>query len=240
MDHIRRTPGWHGLGWPHADDAGGEPGRPRPPRGRLRRTPRLHVHGPRARSRRRHRVRLHLPDRRRRASTRAAAPGCARTWRRWTPVLYEAVRSWLAAAWPFHRVDYAPRVTYAQGPAGRRVHRRPARLAAGDLPAGARPGPRGRPRGRGDHQAHRPAVLRPGGQHLRAARREGPRQRVPLRRRDRPRPRGDHHRRPRQQDRPDRRRSAGTSRSTSPPCCAMFRQIIANNRAGGWRKLKGG
>ena len=29
------------------------------------------------------------------------------------------------------------------------------------------------------------------------------------------------------------------SRSTSAPCSTMFRQIIANNRAGGWRKLKG-
>ncbi len=31
-------------------------------------------------------------------------------------VLYGAVRSWLAAAWPFQRVDYAPRVTYEKDP----------------------------------------------------------------------------------------------------------------------------
>ena len=51
----------------------------------------------------------------------------------------------------------------------------------------------------------RPALLRAGRQRLRAAGRQGPRQRLPLRRRDRARPRGHHHRRPRQHNRAHRR-----------------------------------
>ena len=74
-------------------------------------------------------------------------------------------------------------------PPRRRVHRRAARLAAGDLPPGPRSRPRRRPGGRGDDQAERAALLRAAGQHLRAAGHQGSRQRVPLRRRDRPRSR---------------------------------------------------
>ena len=36
----------------------------------------------------------------------------------------------------------------------------------------------------------------------------------------------------------DGRRPPGREASTRRRCGAMFRQIIANNRAGGWRKLK--
>ena len=35
-------------------------------------------------------------------------------------------------------------------------------------------------------------------------------------------------------------RFGGARRSTRPRSLAMFKQIIANNRAGGWRKLKSG
>ena len=55
---------------------------------------------------------------------------------------------------------------------------------------------------------------------------------------DRARPRGHHHGRSRQPDRAHGRRSARARRSTGAALLAMFRQIIANNRAGGWRKLK--
>ena len=85
--------------------------------------------------------------------------------------------------------------------ARRRVHRRP--------PTGSRPSATRsatwstrRPRGRRDHQVQGPPLLRAAGQRLRAARGQGPRQRLPLRRRDRPRSRGHHHRGPRQHDRP--------------------------------------
>ena len=56
---------------------------------------------------------------------------------------------------------------------------------------------------------------------------------------DRARPRRDHHRRPRQQT---ARTVGGAARDepvNEPALAAMLRQIIANNRAGGWRKLKG-
>jgi hypothetical protein len=34
------------------------------------------------------------------------------------PILYAAVRDWLRDAWPFERVDYAPRPTVTLGPPG--------------------------------------------------------------------------------------------------------------------------
>ena len=52
------------------------------------------------------------------------------------------------------------------------------------------------------------------------------------------RPGRHHHRRPRQQDRPHGGDSARATPINAPALTAMFRQIIANNRAGGWRKLK--
>ena len=97
---------------------------------------------------------------------------------------------------------------------------------------------RGRPGGHRDDQADGPAVLRPRRQHLRAAGRQGPRQRVPVRRRHRARPGRHHHRRARQQDRPHGRHPRGRADQRAGALTAMFRQIIANNRAGGWRKLK--
>ena len=72
------------------------------------------------------------------------------------------------------------------GSAGRRLHRRAARVAAGDLPAGARTRPRGRSRGPRDDQVDRAALLSARREHLRAAGREGSRQRLSLRRRHRP------------------------------------------------------
>src|SRR5215218_9494753 len=63
----------------------------------------------------------------------------------------------------------------------RRLHRVAPRLAAGYLPQGARSGARRRSRGDGDHQAHRPSVLRLGWQRLRAPGVEGPCERVSLR-----------------------------------------------------------
>jgi hypothetical protein len=49
--------------------------------------------------------------------------------------------------------------------------------------------------------------------------------------------RRDHHRRPRQRDGPDDRDPR--ERADQPAGDArLFRAIIANNRAGGWRKLK--
>ena len=74
-------------------------------------------------------------------------------------------------------------------------------------------------------------------QHLRAAGREGPRQRLPLRRRIVPDPdgiiTGGH-------DNKTARTVAVREGETinAAALAAMFRQIIANNRAGGWRKLK--
>ena len=83
----------------------------------------------------------------------------------------------------------------------------------------------------------RPAVLRAAGQRLRAARHEGPRQRVPLRRRIDPDPEGiitgGH-------DNETGRTVAVDEDEplNAPALTAMFQQIIANNRAGGWRKLQ--
>jgi hypothetical protein len=63
------------------------------------------------------------------------------------------------------------------------------------------------------------------------------RQRVPLRRRHRARPERHHHRRHTNKTaRTVAIRNAETLNSR--PLALMFRQIIANNRAGGWRKLK--
>ena len=81
------------------------------------------------------------------------------------------------------------------------------------------------------------AVLRAVRQRLRAAGGEGSREPVPVRRRYRPRPGGHHHGRPRQRDRAhDGRRQGETI--NAPALTVMLRQIIANNRAGGWRKIK--
>ena len=78
-------------------------------------------------------------------------------------------------------------------------------------------------------------------QYLRAARRQGPRQCVPLRRRDRPGPGADHHGRPRSTRRPGRYPCArGETINAGAALSAMFVQIIADNRAGGWRALQGG
>ena len=54
-----------------------------------------------------------------------------------------------------------------------------------------------------------------------------------------PDPEGHHHRRPRQQDRAHRRVPRGET-INARALCACSRQIIANNRAGGWRELKRG
>ena len=67
-----------------------------------------------------------------------------------------------------------------------------------------------------------------------AAGRKRSRQRLPLRP-DRSRSRRHHHRRPRQ---PDRRTVAPPERDNQHDLGEIFRQIIANNRAGGWRKIK--
>ena len=194
IDHIRRTPGWQGLEWPHPmtlDENLGD----------------LVRHAGDFAARTGFTYTVLQPG----ADVvigcvyiyPAADPAFDARCRSWVradvapldALLYRVVGAWLADAWPFRRVDYAARGTYREGPAGRRLHRRPARLAAGHL--SPRPGPRPRrgPRGRGDDQAERAAVLRPGRQHLRAARREGPRERVPLRP-DRARPRGHRHRGP--------------------------------------------
>jgi undecaprenyl-diphosphatase len=74
----------------------------------------------------------------------------------------------------------------SDGPTGRRLHRRAARVAAGDLPAGARTRPRGRSRRPRDDHADGAALFRARRDRLRAAGREGPRRRLPLRRRPRP------------------------------------------------------
>jgi hypothetical protein len=72
---------------------------------------------------------------------------------------------------------------------------------------------------------------------VRTPRGEGPRQRVPVRRRDRARPEGiitgGH-------DNKTARTVAIRNGEgiNEAALLAMFRQIIANNRAGGWRKLK--
>ncbi len=78
-------------------------------------------------------------------------------------------------------------------------------------------------------------VLR--GQHLRPAGGEGPRERVPLRRRHRPDPEGII---TGGRDNKTARTVAVRQGETinAPALTAMFRQIIANNRAGGWRQLK--
>jgi undecaprenyl-diphosphatase len=74
----------------------------------------------------------------------------------------------------------------SDGPTGRRLHRRAARVAAEDLPAGARTRPRGRSRRPRDDHADGAALFRARRDRLRAAGREGPRRRLPLRRRPRP------------------------------------------------------
>ena len=129
-------------------------------------------------------------------------------------------------------------MSYVSDTACGRLHRRPARLAAGCVPAGARPGARRRRRGAGDHQAHRPPVLRAAGQRLRPAGGARPRERVPLRRRHGAGLRSASSR-------------AATTNKTAravaiyegetlnaPALLAMLRQIIANNRAGGSRELR--
>jgi hypothetical protein len=73
-----------------------------------------------------------------------------------------------------------------------------------------------------------------GGQEVRdlplcPVRREGHRQRLPLRRRHRPRSRGDHRRGPRQQDGPHRHRPQG-ERINVPAHGPLFRQIANNGR----------
>ena len=60
---------------------------------------------------------------------------------------------------------------------------------------------------------------------------------VPLRRRHRPRSRRNHHRRARQQTARTVASYEGEKVNWSA-LSEMFRQIIANNRAGGWRKLQ--
>jgi hypothetical protein len=61
---------------------------------------------------------------------------------------------------------------------------------------------------------------------------------IPPRRGHRPRPRGDHRRRPCQQDRPRTVAIRYGEAVSAPPLVAMFRQIIASDRVGGWRELK--
>ena len=107
---------------------------------------------------------------------------------------------------------------YVKDPRVDEYIRAAARVAAGDLCAGPRHRALGRRRGRRDDQALGAAVFRAGGQHLCAARDEGPRERIPLRRRHRPRPGGDHHRRPREQDGAADRDLCGLDRSTSARC----------------------
>jgi hypothetical protein len=60
---------------------------------------------------------------------------------------------------------------------------------------------------------------------------------IALRRGHRPRLRGDHHQRPCRQDRPHRGHWYGEA-ITASTLVAMFRLIIASDRAGGWRELK--
>ena len=88
----------------------------------------------------------------------------------------------------FDQVDGAGDAS--EGSAGRRVHRRAAGVATGHLPAGPRSCARRRSGGRRDHQAAGAAVFRAPGEHLRTAGREGPRQRLPVRRNDRSDPEG--------------------------------------------------
>jgi len=102
---------------------------------------------------------------------------------------------------------------------------------------GAPVGPRRRPAGHPDHQAHQPHLLRPGGLHLRVAGGRRPRQRLPLRRGIVPGPKGiitggyDNE-------------TAGTvairhgEAVNAAALIAMFRPVIAGNRAGGWRELR--
>jgi hypothetical protein len=91
---------------------------------------------------------------------------------------------------------------------------------AGSRPSAARSASWSMPptRGHRDHQAHPPALLRPGGQHLRPAGGQGPRQHLPVRRRQRPpRPGGHHHRRPPQQVRPHRGHPPGRDHQRPRP-----------------------
>jgi hypothetical protein len=123
-----------------------------------------------------------------------------------------------------------------EGPARRCLHRRASRLAADDLPRGARSRPCRGPGGAGDDQAQGSAVLRARGQHLRSARRQGSRERlydggiVPD---------------------PEGIIAGGQGNKTARTVAIrageeinaralkrVFEQIIANNRAGAWRKLK--
>jgi hypothetical protein len=100
-----------------------------------------------------------------------------------------------------------------------------ARLAASHPPRGAPAGPRRRLAGHRYHQAHQPPLLRPGGLH--SATTGG----------IVPRPEGIITGGP----------ASKTGRTvairygeavTAPALIALFRQIVANDRAGGWRELK--
>ncbi|MGO9791980.1 MAG: hypothetical protein ACLP8S_21510 [Solirubrobacteraceae bacterium] len=110
-------------------------------------------------------------------------------------------------------------------------------MAASHLPRGSRSRPRSRPRGCRNDQTHQPSVLRTAGQHLRAVGGEGPRQLFLYDGAIVTDPAGiitgGHE-----------NKSARTlsirqgEHINAPALTAMFKQIIANNRAGGWRKLK--
>jgi hypothetical protein len=108
VDHIRRTPGFEGLGWPH-------------PMTRAENFGDLVRHADDFAARRGFTYTVLEPD----ADVvigcvyiyPAEAAGFDAQCRSWVradlahldPVLYHAVRSWLVEAWPFERVDYAGR-----------------------------------------------------------------------------------------------------------------------------------
>jgi hypothetical protein len=108
----------------------------------------------------------------------------------------------------------------------RRLYRCLARLTASHPPRGAPAGPRRRPAGHPDHQAHQPPLLRSGGLHSSTTgHRPGPEGIIT----------GGH--------------ASKTGRTvairygeavTTHALIAMFWQVIASDRVGGWRELRAG
>ena len=155
----------------------------------------------------------------------------------WTYACSTRVLSaWLADAWPFGHVDYAARGTYRRDP------RVDAYIDA--LPDWQQAICRGvRELVHAADPEVEETIKRTGSRTsccratLRAARGERSRECVPLRRGDRARSGGHHHGGARQQDGADRRLRQGETMNARAD--GMFQHIIANNRAGGWRKLKG-
>ena len=120
-----------------------------------------------------------------------------------------------------------------QGSSCRRVHRCAPRVAAGCRPECPSPGARGRPGGRGGHQTQPTAVLRAPWQHLRTAGCEEPPIYDPI------------------APDPDGLINQGRDNATSrgiqirrddefdeAALLDLLRAVVANNRAGGWRKIQ--